>query len=68
MATAGMAMAVVGLAVGTVSPDPPDGSLVEYDRSFRSEFAIILGLSSLLVVTAVQPVYRSIRLITSIRG
>ena len=37
-----MAIAVVGLAVGILSPDPPDGSLVEYDNSFRSEFAIVL--------------------------
>ena len=50
IATAGMAIAVVDLAVGLVSPDPPDGSLVEYDKSFRSEFAIILGLSSVVVV------------------
>ena len=39
-----MAIAVVRPAVGACSPDPPDGSLVEYDSSFRSEFAIVLGL------------------------
>jgi hypothetical protein len=43
-ATAGMAIAVVRPTAGAVSPDPPDGSLVEYDKSFWLELAMVVGL------------------------